>query len=556
MFHRLKRFGAFSELPDSREQVESDEALLARMLAASNGDKFRDLYYRAPTEAEDWSQRDAQLAQFIAYYTDNHEQALRLFRGSALYRGTKGGYSTVDKYEQDYLLRRTFGAQWAVLAPEREAWRQRVEDGKRIYEGLQRAQEARAREGAVTAADIPAPAEEAPQGAPADLTPPPGLLYDLTAYGYNSRTTQCFEASLAGAIAMMAGICGRQYQTITGAGLAQYVVIVGRSGIGKEVANSLIDSVANAVPVVEQMHIRGFLSGGSPQSQQALLKHMGGSGKGQPHPCTLFRFGEIGHSLTQWLAPDAKGPDLGMQRVLLELYGKNSASGRIDPITFSDNLKNTEAVQAPSASFLGDTTPSQFFDAINRKSSKTGMMSRLTVLFSNLRSSIDNPSPAPDPSPELVNNIKALVMSNVALREQNRHHNVPVQPDAAEALEDYRLRAKRRSERLPDDEADIVNRVHLRAMKLATLSAVGRNWLDPCVMVEDVRWACATVDHGSDALLERFASGDADGTESRAMAFMLKAAREYLATPPNDRPTKYYITNCWLNTRWRRWYNK
>lgn len=126
------------EMMGDHPEDEDDAAIFAALFNATNGDKFKDLYYNPPGPGDDWSQRDAALAQIIAFHTRNYDQALRLFRGSVLYnperKAAKGGYKTRDLYEQGYLLGHTFKTQWQHLAPHYY----HIEKGREIWEGVTR----------------------------------------------------------------------------------------------------------------------------------------------------------------------------------------------------------------------------------------------------------------------------------------------------------------------------------------------------------------------------------------------------------------------------------
>lgn len=93
---------------DDGEQTFSDDLILHKLHAAKNHEKFRDLFYRVPASAEDWSQRDASLAQMIVFYTDNKEQAIRVFMQSKLYRPHGKSGQTPRQYEEGYLRKQTF----------------------------------------------------------------------------------------------------------------------------------------------------------------------------------------------------------------------------------------------------------------------------------------------------------------------------------------------------------------------------------------------------------------------------------------------------------------
>ena len=79
------------EAPVSVESSLNDQQVLDRARNARNGDKFRDLengntpkYYRKSDGSPDQSKADFALVNMLAFYTQDREQIVRLFRQSAL----------------------------------------------------------------------------------------------------------------------------------------------------------------------------------------------------------------------------------------------------------------------------------------------------------------------------------------------------------------------------------------------------------------------------------------------------------------------------------------
>src|SRR6185437_14748582 len=73
--------------------------------------------------------------------------------------------------------------------------------------------------------------------APPDPVWPPGLLGQIAQFIYKASDYPCYEIALAGAIGLMAGICGRTYN-VSRTGLNLYVVFLAVTGTGKESASS------------------------------------------------------------------------------------------------------------------------------------------------------------------------------------------------------------------------------------------------------------------------------------------------------------------------------
>lgn len=185
------------------------------------------------------------------------------------------------------------------------------------------------------------------------ITLPPGLMGEVADYIYRSAVRPVKEVSLAAAIGLLAGVAGRSFN-ISGTGLNQYVMLLAKTGTGKEGAASGIDALFNAVskkvPVADQfLGPRQFASG------QAMVRLL------TEKPCFVSVLGEFGLTLKQICDPRANGSQIELKRVLLELYSKSGHNSVLRQAVYSDNNKNVGLVNAPAVTLLGETTPEAFF---------------------------------------------------------------------------------------------------------------------------------------------------------------------------------------------------
>src|ERR1700733_5012023 len=84
----------------------------------------------------------------------------------------------------------------------------------------------------------------------ADL--PPGIMGEIAKYVYDQSPRPVKEIALVAAIGLFAGICGRAYNTHTGAGLNLYLTLIAKTATGKEAMSSgtskLLMAVKKTVP--------------------------------------------------------------------------------------------------------------------------------------------------------------------------------------------------------------------------------------------------------------------------------------------------------------------
>src|SRR5690349_18475173 len=102
--------------------------------------------------------------------------------------------------------------------------------------------------------------------------PPPGLLGQIASYVYDQAPRPVVEIAVAAAIALMSAVCGRSYN-VSGTGINTYLLVLARTGTGKEAMASgidrLITAVTRGVPAAAE-----FIGPAEISSPQALTKYM------------------------------------------------------------------------------------------------------------------------------------------------------------------------------------------------------------------------------------------------------------------------------------------
>jgi len=501
------------DLPESAAERYTDAEILDKASHAKNGEKFKELYFKAPGPNDDWSQRDASLAQIIAFYTRNHEQALRLFRGSALYRPNAKGKSP-QHYEEYYLLGRTFARAWRA----EQARDANVEHGRQL-----------------AAAAMTKPASSVTKVP--DF--PPGLIGKVADYIYRAAPRPVKEIALAGALAFAAGLMGRQYN-VGGTGLNLYVVLLAETGRGKESAPSGIEALVKAVrsnmPAVDI-----FIGPGALGSGQALIRAL------DKNPAQVSMLSEFGHMLRAITDKRASALDVKMRQVLLSLFSKSGKGQMLRGTAYSDTDKNTKDIESPAFSFLGDTTPEAYYSCFTSGMVGEGLLPRfLSITYDGPRVP-PNETPWSAPSAELVEHLGSVVAAVI----QMQHNNTWV--DVGFSVEAKNL--DRQFDQYCDDRinepgvgamAEVWNRAHLKMRRVAALLAVGRNHLAPLISVEDVEWAIQVVRADIETLESTVSTGDVGEGEARKAPAVVKAIKDYLQMPVDKREKTYKVPKALL----------
>ena len=216
----------------NEEQTHDDKQLLQIGMDAINGEKFKDLWegewqrhYPSQSEA------DFALVDMLAFYSQNRVQIVRMFRNSGL--GQRPKALRADYCER--MLNRCFDNRPDPV------------DLSAIQEQLREAFKEKQADTVTQQADT---VKEINKLMPEIYTPPPGLIGDLATFIYSASPRPVPEISLAAAIGLLAGVCGRSYN-ISGTGLNQYVLLLAQTGVGKEaIASGMGKVMASIEPTV------------------------------------------------------------------------------------------------------------------------------------------------------------------------------------------------------------------------------------------------------------------------------------------------------------------
>lgn len=504
---------ATTELVD-REAVMEDTDLIEMAMTASNGEKFNSLCRGEMTEYPSQSEADFALLSIIAFYTQDNEQVRRIFRMTALGKRDKANR------DNKYLNRALEKIRAQQPAPVN--FDQLIANASaltKVSEVIEPATD----QGNLNTNPPQAPTTGAKQNAHTNL--PPGLIGELAAYFYQAAIRPVPEIAMAAAVAIVAGVVARSYN-ISGSGLNQYMILLAKTGSGKEGALSGIENLISAIR--PQVPMAGqFLGPAAFASGQALVKVL------NDRPCFVSVLGEFGLTLQQLSDHRANSAQLMLRKVLLDLYAKSGWNRTLQSSVYSDIEKNTKIIQAPNVTILGESTPETFFDGLDASHIAEGLIPRFTVIEYNGDRPARNRNANVPPSPELAQRFADLIA--IAMTTTNNHTCCPVQVDseALALLDAFDIEADRvMNSSKHEVEMQLWNRSHLKALKLAALVAVGINPHSPVVTGDAARWAIAFTRQDVEGVAKRFKDGDVGQGDSKQAHDLKRAIKLFFVSPP------------------------
>jgi hypothetical protein len=512
------------ELVETADTLEDTE-IVEMAMSAMNGEKFTDLCNGHFSEYPSQSEADLALLSIIAFYTDSNEQVRRIFRMTQLGKREKAVKNdtylnfALSKIRANAPVKVDFGelekrVQALINKPEAQAATSTNEEKVLAIVNNEPTHTA------VSQPDDP------------DLFPP-GLIGELAEYIYASAARPVREFGLMGAIGLMAGLVGRQYN-VSGVGLNHYLILLAKTGTGKEGIVGGIDRLTNAVRKSVPM-VDNFSGPSAFASGPALVKYMSES------PCFLSVLGEFGLTLQQICDPKAMGAHVSLRHALLDLYQKSGWHSTLKASVYSDKEKNTDLVRSPALSVLGESTPETFLEGLSEHHIADGLIPRFTIReYTGNRPYLNENNGFP-PAESLIRSLTDLV--TIVLTMQANEAHVDVVLDA---------KSKVLSDAFEKETTDLINnssnqlltqlwnRAHLKVLKLAALIAVGCNYNAPVITERHFNWAMAFVKQDIATLLNRFEKGEVGNGESKQEADFIRKVNEYFTKKPKSLFKKFH----------------
>lgn len=489
------------------DELISDEAIVDMAMSASNSGKFLSLCQGKMEEYSSQSEADLALLSILAFYTRSNEQVRRLFRYSALGKRDKA-------QKNDTYINFALEKIRAKEAPPIE-W-----EPARIAQEIKPTQD-------------PAPIPEPIFTDPKTLFPV-GLVGEIAEYFLSTSVRPVPEIALAAAIGFVAGVTGRSYN-ISGTGLNQYLILLARTGAGKEGILTSIDKLLSAIrpnlPMADQ-----FMGPAAFASGQALIKHLA------EKPCFISILGEFGLTLQTISDHKAPGPLVMLRRALLDLYTKSGHQSILRSSVYSDSEKNTKVVSAPSLTILGESTPETFFDGLDEQHVAEGLIPRFLMIHYEGARPPRNKAAGQAPHPALTQKVIDLVTIAVSTQQNNTCHNVEASAEAQTILDQFDAYADKVINSSNHSVAlQLWNRAHLKVLKLAALIAVGLDPHNPTITPLVANWAIGFVTRDIRLLASKFTTGDVGAGDGKQLADLKRIITDYLAGDPAHVASTYRI---------------
>lgn len=509
-----------------REATKSDADIIA--LATEYNQGFAPLMAGSLLHHSSASEACVHLMNIIGSFTQNRDQCRRLFAMSPL--GSRPKVANRPGLVEDWI-----DMSFDKLPPPidfsamQAAWQSGVSEA----DGDTTPTPKSAPEGAAQPTNAALPV--VPKPSQSVYTFPPGLLGDIARFIYAQSPRPVPEISLAGAIGFMAGICGQQYN-ISGEGLNYYILVLARSGRGKEAMRQGINKIVKAADASNHGAplAAKFIGPGDMASSIGLVRHLG---KEHASHSIVSVLGEFGLKLQQLADPRANGTEKLLQKLILEIYHMSGPAGILMPTVYADVTKTTDAINSPAFSIIAETSFERF--RVDETIINDGLIPRFSIIeykgplvpFNENCFKVEVPV-------TIVQEVQSLCANSLTRQRDTASQEVAITDEAKLLFNELLVwvDAKVNRDDVKEAYTNIWNRTHIRAMKLAALVAVGINKYNPSVDANCAQWAIDFVKNDGRILHEGLEGGGighfaTDSVESECLNELTKQIAKYIIEP-------------------------
>jgi hypothetical protein len=354
---------------------------------------------------------------------------------------------------------------------------------------------------------------------------PPGFVGALAQFLYNSSYLPIKEVAIVSALGLMAGIGGKAWH-IPDSGLNLYIVLVARSAIGKEALHTGIAKVVTAC-------IREF-----PQFGNFVDFTEYASGPGLIKACSqntsfVNVSSEWGRRMKRIsMEDDRDGPMTTLRTQMTSLYQKSGPTSIVGGIGYSSTDNNIESLQAVAYSMIGESTPQTFYDSLTESMMEDGFLSRFLVVAYPGDRPERNDNVITTPDSALVKYLCSMAFQADTNIGNGLSQLVERTEEAARILLDFDNRATARIRSYSDEaRRQMWNRATLKALRVASLLAVGDNFMHPVVEKKHADWAIELVMTDIAIMSKRIEGGDVGLNDASRERKAVQIMAEYLQKP-------------------------
>lgn len=524
------------------EPIYTDEEIWNRAIDAENADKFNELCAGRWQDMGFPSQSEADLAlmSMFTFYSESNEQCRRLFRMTQLGKREKA-------IKDNVYINRTL----RIIRAREEEEKRVLEIAKQTSQNLlanaaaKKAQAAQENENPTppttlsekVAANVAQAAQEGELNTSTNgkLSWPPGVVGEIAKFIYYSSPRPVKEVSIVSALGFIAGLCGKTWN-IPGSGLNLYIILVARSGIGKEAMHSGISLLASrlrdagASNIDKHINFVGYASG--PALRKAAIEHK----------CMVNVAGEFGRKLKR-MADDKDSTIADLRTVMTDLYQKSGKDSIVGGVGYSNKESDVDSVSGVAYSMIGETTPNTLYESLTNSMMEDGFLSRFTIVEYDGERPEHNHNANLQIDQNLLTSLYNIVNDVSFASAKNFVQQLGIEATASSAMTHFDKKCDKEINGTKNEAwRQMWNRAHLKSLRIAALLAVADAYangacsedglpIKPILKYEHYDWAKNVVLADISLMSDKLTKGDV-GTGDNPRELKIHALiKEFILNP-------------------------
>lgn len=325
----------------------------------------------------------------------------------------------------------------------------------------------------------------------------PGFVEDIVQLDMNSAPYPNRVLSFAGALSLLAFLCGRKFQDKRDNRTNIYFVALADSGTGKDHPRKINFRIAFDAGIAHAIG-DAFASGEGLEDAMFIC------------PSMLFQVDEL-DCIFNTMKYGKDGRSESINEKLLKFY---SAANTIYPLRKKAIMKKKNGEEQtiahivnPNLVIFGTAIPQYFYESLSRRALENGLVARCIIMEAGQRGKHGEPHPIA-PTESILRAAKYLVDYNPSgnlVGEYPRPFIIPEKPDATKLMKEIQDKCDEFYSFFEKEHASAAMALWARAYekvcKLAMLYALSENVFNPAITKNAVKWAWDFVEHQTKRML-------------------------------------------------------
>lgn len=316
-----------------------------------------------------------------------------------------------------------------------------------------------------------------------DMRFPSGVIGQIAEYSFKAAPHKLVVAHIASALAIVAGICGRQVR-FRGSSTNLAIIVVAPSTMGKESCSKTLSAFSKALAPVGGDKFFCFDKISSGGALRTLMSNA--------------EYGSVAAILTEFaqlIEQMKQGKDnamSGLKTELLDAITKNSKDSVYGGSQHANSENNRDNMTAPAFTMIGDTVP-DFYDGITEEMCSGGFLSRFIIMEhdGHIKKKSDDNAHKVTIDKATIDELTTLIQHICTTYQRGEFIEVeiecPIVRQEIDKFESYLTAKYNKSKDEPHRQ--IYGRTMLKTMQVASLLAYTNNHCHPTISMENFLWA-------------------------------------------------------------------